>query len=162
MATSLFTSVFTLVLFSASNLVPAPFLAETAAAPEMEVSVSTAPVVAKTTVTQKKSSGTAPAVLKITLKATLQITAYSSSVDETDETPHITASGRGVHDGIVATNLYPFGTSIRIPSLYGDKIFVVEDRMNRRYTDRVDIWMPDKESALKFGKQIAEIEVLEF
>ena len=37
------------------------------------------------------------------------LTAYSSSVDETDDTPFITASGKHVRDGIVATNFLPFG-----------------------------------------------------
>src|SRR3989344_1044153 len=53
------------------------------------------------------------------------ITAYSSTPDQTDDTPFITASGKQVADGIVANNLLPFGTKIRMPDLYGDKVFVV-------------------------------------
>jgi 3D (Asp-Asp-Asp) domain-containing protein len=90
------------------------------------------------------------------------ITAYSSTPEETDDTPFITASNKHVADGIVANNMLPFGTKIRIPELYGDKIFVIEDRMNRRKSDyHIDIWMPTKSSAINFGVKTAEIEILE-
>jgi 3D (Asp-Asp-Asp) domain-containing protein len=81
----------------------------------------------------------------------LRITAYSSTPDQTDSTPFITANGTYVHDGIVATNLLPFGTKIEIPALFGDKILTVEDRMNVRYSKSVDIWMPSTAKALFFG-----------
>ena len=93
-------------------------------------------------------------------RRTFNITAYSSSADETDDTPFITASGTEVRDGIVATNAIPMGTSVRIPQIFGDKIFVVEDRMHRRFTDRLDIWMPSKAEARLFGKKIAEVEII--
>lgn len=91
----------------------------------------------------------------------MHVTAYSSSADETDSTPFITASGTRTRDGVVASNILPFGTRVRIPKLFGDKIFVVEDRMNSRFTDRVDLWMPSKWEALNFGKREAEIEIVE-
>jgi 3D (Asp-Asp-Asp) domain-containing protein len=90
----------------------------------------------------------------------MRITAYSSSPDETDSTPYITAMGTEVHDGIVATNILPFGTKIEIPSLFGDKIFTVEDRMNRRMKDVMDIWMPSKSKALRFGANYANIVII--
>lgn len=90
------------------------------------------------------------------------VTAYSSTQDQTDDTPFITASGNHVKDGIVANNMLPFGTKIRIPGLYGDKIFTVEDRMNKKKSDyHIDIWMPDRTSAINFGVKTTEIEVLE-
>jgi len=90
------------------------------------------------------------------------ITAYSSTPEETDETPFITASGKSVSDGIIANNMLPLGTKIRIPSLYGSKVFVVEDRMNRRKSDyHIDIWMASKPLAVNFGVKTADIEVLE-
>ena len=93
---------------------------------------------------------------------TVTATAYSSTPDQTDDSPFITASGTHVRDGIVATNFLPFGTVIKIPNIYGDKLFVVEDRMNRRYTDRVDIWFADRGSAIQFGKRTITIEVVSF
>lgn len=89
------------------------------------------------------------------------ITAYSSTPEETDDTPFITASGRGVRDGIVASNFLAIGTKIRIPAIFGDKVFVVEDRMHPRMTNVVDVWMPTKDKAKKFGRNYAEIEILE-
>ena len=79
------------------------------------------------------------------------VTGYSSSYDETDDTPYITASGDWVHMGTVATNFLPIGTKIKIPSLFGNQVFIVKDRMNKRYYYRVDIWFPSKEEAINFG-----------
>lgn len=88
------------------------------------------------------------------------ITAYSSSPEETDSSPFITASGTYVRDGIIAANFLPIGTQVKIPALYGDKIFVVEDRMAKKNSHKVDIWMPSKAHALQFGVKRAEIIVL--
>lgn len=112
--------------------------------------------------------GTCPApkvVSKKTYASTgnklVTITAYSSSVDETDASPFITASGAYVRDGIIAANFLKIGTQVKIPALYGDKIFVVEDRMAAYNYGKVDIWMPSKGEAIQFGVKRAEIVVLE-
>ena len=90
------------------------------------------------------------------------ITAYSSTVEQTDSTPFITASNSTVKDGIVANNLLPFGTKIRVPELYGDKVFVVEDRMNKRKGNyHLDIWFESTNDAKHFGSTITYVEVLE-
>lgn len=89
------------------------------------------------------------------------LTAYSSTPEETDDTPFITASMTKVRDGIVAANFLPFGTKIMIPDIFGDKVFVVEDRMHTRKTNFVDIWMPTKQDAIEFGISRAEIVVLQ-
>jgi 3D (Asp-Asp-Asp) domain-containing protein len=100
--------------------------------------------------------------VKVTRTFNVVITAYSSTVEETDDTPFITASGSWVRDGIIANNMLPFGTKIRIPELYGDKVFVVEDRMNWRKSNyHVDIWFPSKSEAKEFGAERTYIEVLE-
>ncbi len=90
----------------------------------------------------------------------VHLTAYSSTFDQTDDTPFITAAGTHVRDGIVAANFLPLYTRIKIPELFGEKVFVVEDRMAKRFQDRVDLWFPDRASAQKFGIKIAEIVVL--
>lgn len=90
----------------------------------------------------------------------MRVTAYSSSRDETDSTPFTTATGMMVRDGIVATNILPFGTKIKIPALFGNKIFTVEDRMNRRLRNVIDVWMPTKSAALKFGVNYAEVVIV--
>ena len=88
------------------------------------------------------------------------VTAYTSRPEETDSTPFITASGSYVHNGIVATNALPIGTLIRIPEHFGDRIFRVEDRMNARYTNNIDVWFEGLKDARKFGKKYTTIEVL--
>ncbi len=97
---------------------------------------------------------------RVKKKMVVVITGYSSTPDQTDDTPFITASGAHVEDGIVAANFLPFNTKVQIPKLFGDKVFVVKDRMNRRFSDRMDIWFADRSTALKFGKRTAEIVVL--
>ncbi len=89
------------------------------------------------------------------------VTAYSSTVAETDEFPLITASGEEVRDGIIANNMLPFGTKVRLPELFGEKIFVVKDRMNSRKSNyHVDVWQASYEEAKNFGAQITEMEIL--
>ncbi|MCX6788599.1 MAG: hypothetical protein WCO21_00640 [bacterium] len=89
------------------------------------------------------------------------VTAYTSAPEETDETPFETAMGSDVHDGIVATNMLPFGTKVKLPKLFGDKVFVVEDRMHRRKVGFIDIWMPTKKEAFKFGISYSDVVVLD-
>jgi 3D (Asp-Asp-Asp) domain-containing protein len=91
---------------------------------------------------------------------TATITAYSSETAQTDSTPYLTAAGTSVRHGIVAANWLPIGTQVRIPSIFGDRIFVVEDRMNKRHTNRLDVWFPTKWEAVSFGVHEAEVEIL--
>lgn len=87
------------------------------------------------------------------------LTAYSSSEDETDSDPHITASNQEVHEGVIANNCWPFGTRLA----WGGKIFIVKDRMNARYEcNHVDIWHRTAEEAIQFGKQRSNLVVLEY
>jgi 3D (Asp-Asp-Asp) domain-containing protein len=90
------------------------------------------------------------------------LTAYSSTTWQTDDTPFTTANGSTVRDGVVANNMLPFGTEIKIPELYGNKVFTVEDRMHSRKSDyQLDIWFPTLEEAQAFGVKETYIEVLE-
>lgn len=94
-------------------------------------------------------------------KINVVVTAYSSTVEETDDTPDITALGTHVKDGIIANNSLPFGTKVRIPELYGDKVFTVEDRMSWKKGDyHFDIWFPSYEEAKNFGAEWTYIEIL--
>ena len=88
------------------------------------------------------------------------VTGYSSTPEETDDTPYITASGKTVKDGTIANNLLPFGTKIKIPEIYGDKVFVVEDRMNKRFeSHHIDIWFASSDQALSFGVKRTYLEL---
>ena len=90
------------------------------------------------------------------------ITAYSSTTWETDDNPYLTAAGTRVRDGIIANNYLPLGTKVRIPELYGDKVFVVEDRMSwKKGNYQIDIWFPSYMEAKNFGAKRTYIEILE-
>lgn len=88
------------------------------------------------------------------------VTAYTSDPRETDATPFITANGTQVFDGVVAANFLKFGTRVRIPDYFGDKVFVVHDRMNARYHQRLDIWTLKKSDAKSWGVRRVKVEIL--
>lgn len=90
----------------------------------------------------------------------ITVTAYSSTVDQTDGDPFTTASGTQVRDGIIAANFLPIGSKVRFPNHFGDKIFVVEDRMSARYWHTADIWMPTREAAIQWGVRYITVEIL--
>jgi 3D (Asp-Asp-Asp) domain-containing protein len=99
---------------------------------------------------------------KVVQKLNIVATAYSSTVGQTDSTPFLTAAGTKVRDGIIANNYLPFGTEIRIPEIYGDKVFVVEDRMSwKKGNYQIDIWFSSYSEAKTFGAKRTYIEILE-
>jgi 3D (Asp-Asp-Asp) domain-containing protein len=109
---------------------------------------------------------TSPKTIEKVIKvSTNTITAYNSEAGQTDDSPCITANGfnvckHGVEDTIAA-NFLPFGTKVKIPDLFGDRVFVVRDRMNKKHPNRVDVWMQERSDAIKFGVKVAKIQVIE-
>lgn len=99
-----------------------------------------------------------PAVKKV---MTVRASAYTSTVAETDSDPFTTASGAKVRDGGIAMNGIKFGTKVRIPSHYGEKVFTVTDRMNARWGNKkIDIWMTNRAAAMDWGVRTVTIEIL--
>lgn len=88
------------------------------------------------------------------------LTAYTSSPEETDDTPFITASGGYTGDGVAAANFLPFGTKFTVPEVFGNKVFTIEDRMHPRKVNFVDIWVKDKSTAYRIGIRETEIHIL--
>jgi len=87
-----------------------------------------------------------------------EVSAYTSSPDETDDTPEITASGEKTRSGVIACPArYEFGTIVEIA---GTK-YICKDRMNIRYRDRevFDIWMEEKELAYEWGRRHLEVKI---
>ncbi len=107
----------------------------------------------------EKDAELAAGNLKVVSTKRVLVTAYSSTADQTDSSPFITAANTHVHDGIIASNFLPFGTKVRMPSLYPNKIFTVEDRMKSNV--KVDIWFSSRQEALNFGARVVEIEIVE-
>ena len=95
-------------------------------------------------------------------------TAYNSDIGQTDSTPFITASGERVQEGTLALSrdmiraenafMSRMGYNNAATISFGDTIdvvyvrrMVVHDTMNRRYTERADIWMDSKSDARIWG-----------
>lgn len=93
------------------------------------------------------------------MKINVIVTFYSSTSDQTDDTPFITANGTLVRDGIAAANFLRLGTHIKLPELYGDKVFIIADRMHPRFTDRLDVWVKTRQEALKKGIHYTTLEI---
>ena len=97
------------------------------------------------------------------------VTGYSSSVYETDSTPFTTASNTRTRDGILAlsrdllrryTPGAPFGFGDRV-HVSGLGEFIVEDSMNQRWNNRIDIWFPSRLEALRFGVREVYLQTID-
>lgn len=88
-----------------------------------------------------------------------EVSAYTSSVEETDANPFENASGGMPGEGSVACPVrFAFGTRIAIEGVE----YVCDDRMAKRYRDGnyFDVWKPSKAEAFEFGRQIIVVEIL--
>jgi len=94
-------------------------------------------------------------------------TAYSSDVGQTDASPCIPSNGYNLcrhyelygSGNTIAANFLPLETQVRLPELFGDKVFIVRDRMNERHEfGRIDVWMPSRVEAKKFGVKHLALE----
>lgn len=102
--------------------------------------------------------------------AVLKATAYNSLPNQTDSTPHITATGTRTRPGVIAMSrdmlkLFPYGTRVSIQDLSGrynfsGRVFIVEDTMHARKTNQVDIWMPTYREAINFGTSTVRVTAL--
>ena len=102
---------------------------------------------------------------------TVTLTTYSPTIQECDSTPHITASGFKINPKnpkkhrIIAISRdlkkkLPFGTVVKITGagkFNGD--YVVEDIMNKRYKNRIDLLIgdDDKHTTIKNVKIVKVI-----
>jgi len=102
-----------------------------------------------------------PGAIKPALKTdfpkryTCTVTFYTPSSDETDSTPYITASGARVRPGICAISRdlekvgFTFGKTIYVEGLGS---FEIQDRMHKRWKNRIDVLVMSKRQARRFGK----------
>lgn len=99
-------------------------------------------------------------------KRSRQVTAYNvGDIYQCDASPCTSANGENIclalENGYkrCAANFVPFGTILEIEG-YGQCL--VTDRMNSRYTSRVDIAMPvsEKQKAREFGLKHLEVKIL--
>ncbi len=116
--------------------------------------------VIKETIANVAEAASAPKAEETVKTRKMWVTAYSSTPDQTDDTPFTTALGTDVRDGIVATNMLPFHTKVMIPRLFGNKVFTVEDRMHPRKKNFIDVWVPTREEAMDIGINQLDVVVL--
>lgn len=129
---------------------------------------------AATTRAQGVSQAASSAVPRSTGRsATVHSTAYNSTPGQTDSTPFITATGTRVRLGVVALSRdllgrFPYGTRITIEDLSGTysnflrgRVFVVEDTMNVRIGNTVDVWMGSRGEALAWGSRSIRITAVQ-
>ncbi len=105
--------------------------------------------------------------------AMVHSTAYNSTPGQTDSTPFVTATGTRVRSGVVALsrNLlgrFPYGTRLTIEDLSGryssylrGRVFIVEDTMNVRIGNTVDIWMVSRGEAMSWGNRNIRITAVQ-
>jgi 3D (Asp-Asp-Asp) domain-containing protein len=95
----------------------------------------------------------------------LEVTAYTPTEMECDDDPLVAASMRKVRLGTVAVSRdlfesgWVFGKKIYIT---GQGIFEINDLMNKRFSNRIDIFMWERNKALEFGKRQAKVALLNF
>lgn len=96
-------------------------------------------------------------VLTAILIGTLNVTSYRSVPEQTDSSPYITSIGDrvGTHGVAVSQDLLKNGTV-----KYGDWLYLdgigfrkVNDCMNIRHKNRVDVWLPTYEKEKEFDKK---------
>ena len=144
-----------------------------------QIAIAAAPVEPVTLPTPETLTSASAVVAESPLESTHRvvtatITAYTARIQETDSSPCIAASGYDICENadkknVVAANFVPFGTKLMIPKVFGDKVFIVEDRMNARFNDMniVDVLFTGKTpqdavgSAVKFGRKKSAVVILE-
>lgn len=103
--------------------------------------------------------------IKVIRTSTHVITAYNSEAAQTDGDPCTTANGFNVcthgEEDTIAANFLKFGTKVQIPELFGNRVFTVRDRMNKKHANQVDVWMKAKKDAKQFGVKVAKIQIVE-
>ncbi|WP_316899101.1 hypothetical protein [Pseudodesulfovibrio indicus] len=95
---------------------------------------------------------------------TVTVTAYNPTTDQCDDDPLIAASMRKVRSGTIAVSRdlfdqgWVFGRKVRIEGL---GIFEINDLMNKRFTQRIDIFMWDESEARQFGRKNIKAALLD-
>ncbi|WP_293912202.1 hypothetical protein [Deinococcus sp.] len=98
-------------------------------------------------------------------RRTVSATAYSSDVGQTDNSPFVTATGTRVRPGVIALSrdllrTFPYGSRVTIQDAGGvlnGRVFIVEDTMNARLRNTIDVWMGSRRQAYQWGRRTVTI-----
>lgn len=84
------------------------------------------------------------------------ITYYTASDEECGNENGITASGTVAVEGrTIAADHLPFGTVVEIDGVQ----YVVEDRFGAGHTNKIDVYVENKDKAIKLGKRKIEVKI---
>lgn len=104
-------------------------------------------------------------IIKNKNTVSVDVTAYTASVDECDSTPNETAFLTKPFIGSIAISrdLLDMGWSPGMKVyIYGRGIFVINDLMNKRFKKRIDIFVGTKKQAIKIGKTQTKATLVKF
>ncbi len=132
------------------------------------------PLLSETSLAQNVLSTEAGAPLELAVSRaqgasrTVKATAYNSEVGQTDNSPFITATGTRVRPGVIALSrdllrIFPYGSRVTLQDkagLLNGRVFIVEDTMNVRMANTIDIWMGSRAQALAWGSRTVRITAL--
>ena len=153
----------------ASQAVKAALSVPVKAAATVKPVSPTKPVSAAAARAQGVTRASSSALRSTGRSATVHSTAYNSTRGQTDSTPFVTATGTRVRSGVVALSRdllgrFPYGTRLSIEDLSGrysgylrGRVFVVEDTMNVRIGNTIDLWMGSRGEALSWGSRNVRI-----
>ena len=157
----------------ASQAVKAALSVPAKAAATAKPVVTVKPVSAAAARAQGVTRAASSALRSTGRSATVHSTAYNSTRGQTDSTPFVTATGTRVRSGVVALSRdllgrFPYGTRLSIEDLSGrysgylrGRVFVVEDTMNVRIGNTLDIWMGSRGEALSWGSRNVRITAVQ-
>lgn len=114
-------------------------------------------------------------IQKLEIYLRVKVTAYNSTVAQTDSTPFEAAWGHRVHNGMIAVSrdleeigltrgLFTFEMVKRDVWLFPileieGREYIIKDRLNKRKRRQLDIWMEHEEDAIEWGVQYCTIKV---
>ena len=121
----------------------------------------------------KNTNGTETKVpVEAKKKILVMATAYSATPWQTDDSPCITATGHNlcedtekniiaVSRDLLRTGALRYHQQIMLPDMFGDRIFYIEDTMNARFTNRIDVFHYSTKDAREFGfKRSVELQII--
>lgn len=163
-----------------ATVLPAKTLEQPVATVELAVPAPAEPVVEAEPAVEPVVEEVAQAALTVPT-FTLKSTAYNSHVDQTDSSPHVTATGATTAFGVIAASRdmlehIPYGSLVRLKDLgsyrsgrgegkYQELLdaqgyFIVEDTMHPRKLEQIDVWFAHESEALSWGVRKVELEVV--
>lgn len=112
----------------------------------------------------------------------LKSTGYNSSVNQTDSSPRVTATGARTRFGVIALSRdmlrsIPYGSQVRLEdmgalgsgfgrgrfnSMLQGVVFIVEDTMHPRMSRTVDVWFHSRSTAMRWGKRQVKLTILRY